>query len=523
VSGSTGRSQGPLILIGFDAAEITLVQRGIDEGWLPTIASLLRLGQSVRLEPPERVFPGAAWASTMTGTRPHEHQTILDVQLVPGSYRLDEMRADDIKRPPFWRYLSDAGMPSTVSSIYGAPLLPAFDGTQVVGWGTLDPEAMKSRSFRSDPPGVLTQLRKIGGRRDPRPHVKTPQSPQQLRRYRDRLLRGIEGQTAGTKLLLNRRPFDFFHVSFNDAHPAGHLLWHLTDPAHPQYDPTLNGDLDHSLLDIYRAIDGAIAELLRDASPDTTVFILTPHGMGPNPAPGNALEVALERGGWLVRGGSEDADDRRTLWLRKAYRLGRLVVPPVLRPLVNALVPRPGGIGEFAYNDIDWKATRAFELNCDGISFIRLNLANREPSGIVEPGDEYERLCTELQAFLEELRYADSGARAAARITRTCEIIGGPVRDVLPDLCVEWHPRPIGRLRHPDLGVFDVGADDPRTGHHRPSGFLIGAGPAIAASDATELAECEATLLDIAPTMLARLGVPVPTQMKGRPMEVFCP
>lgn len=512
---------GPVLLLGFDAAEASLVQRGIAQGWLPTIAAILRRGRGVRLEPPQSAFPGAAWATTMTGTPPSDHLTILDAQLVPGSYRVQEVRADDLARPPFWRYLSDAGCISTVASIYGAPMLKSFNGTQVVGWGTLDPEAMKSRSFRSDPPEVLSELRRAGGRRDPGPHVKTPKSPAQLRRYRDALIRGVRAQTAGLELLLRRRRCDFFHASFNDAHPAGHLLWHLMDTAHPRYDPVLDPPLGRTLVDIYSEIDRAMSTMLRLAGDDASVFVLSPHGIGPNPAPGNALEVVLERGGYLVRGSTADEDgDPRALWLRRAYRLGRLLTPPALRPAVARLVPRPGGVVAFTYDSIDWRSTRAFELHGDGTSFVRVNLTDREPNGTVAPGDDYNSLCEELAAFIEKIEYADTGAPAAVRISRT-EPVDEPVRSSLPDLCVEWGPRPIGRLRHPDVGVFDVGGDDPRTGHHRSTGFLVGAGPAIEPSNDMELAQHEASLLDVAPTMLARLGVDVPREMSGDPIPAF--
>lgn len=70
-------------------------------------------------------------------------------------------------------------------------------------------------------------------------------------------------------------------------------------------------------------------------------------------------------------------------------------------------------------------------------------------------------------------------------------------------------PREVAKLDVPE-GVVAIG----QSGHHTRKGVLIAAGDPI-----REGAAVEASLLDVAPTVLALLGMPVPDDMPGRVLE----
>jgi len=87
------------------------------------------------------------------------------------------------------------------------------------------------------------------------------------------------------------------------------------------------------------------------------------------------------------------------------------------------------------------------------------------------------------------------------------------VRGVAPDLIVIFGDllwRSVGTIGGED-GVHtlenDTGPDD---ANHAQDGLLIAAGPGVAAR-----ATLAAHLLDVAPTVLALLGLPVPNEMRG--------
>lgn len=513
----------PLVVLGVDGLEQRLVDVGVREGWLPTLARLLADGRSARLSPPDREFPGATWPTTVTGARAHEHGLLLDRRLEPGSYTVIHATADDAERPPFWRWISDAGIPSTVASIYSAPFLQRFRGSQVIGWGNADPYSEKLEGARSDPPELVRRLERAVGRRNLVYHLREPypDSIEEIRRYRDRRLRGIEQQTRGLALLLAETEWAFFLASYSEAHPAGHLMWHRSDPEHPEHDPDAPADVRGLMRSLYEAIDAGIGELLGRCPPEARVLVLTPHGMRANSAVGPLLPAILERAGWLVR---RPAEPTRRSPARLLLSRARRAVPAPLQPALGRLLTRvrdPSALG-MALSDVEWAETQAFVAPHDDVGYVRVNLAGREPAGTVAPGEAYERLLDSIVETLEGLVDARSGRPATERVVRTEDVTGPPLRGDFPDICVMWAEHgPLTRLESPTLGTIEIERDDPRTGQHGPTGFVVGAGPGIPASRSDRIEDAEASLLDVAPTMLSLLGVPAPALLGGRPIDAF--
>src|SRR5205085_12595293 len=118
-----------------------------------------------------------------------------DRQIVPGTYRIAPVSADQAERPPFWRHVSDAGKRSTIASAYGAPLLSGFNGTQLVGWGTHDPYSTKLGGPQSDPPDLVRRIEREVGRRTLRYGRQLPRTPADYRGYLAECLHGIDQHT----------------------------------------------------------------------------------------------------------------------------------------------------------------------------------------------------------------------------------------------------------------------------------------------------------------------------------------
>ena len=517
----SGHAPDPVAFFGFDAAEPSLVQKGIDDGSLPTMARLVEEGRSALLEPVPSGFHNTSWIATVTGTDVYEHGSVLDRQLESGSYRIVDVRASSLGRLPFWQHLSDAGLDSTVVSIYSTAVVPGLRGTQVQGWGTIDPYSTKHGEMRFEPPDTEALLTRAVGSREQLYHTAPPRTAAEYRAYRDRILRSVDEQARGLAVLLEETRWDFFFGSFAETHHAGHLIWHLSDPAHPAYDPSLADDLRGAMMEIYRAVDRRIGELVERAGSRTRVFVFTPHGMRANYIHDPA-EAVLRESGWLVPVGAGGGGDLGGRLLRGAWSVGRRVVPTRLRLAARSHLAGDGLLATMPLAHVDWAGSRAFALPSDMTSYVRVNLAGREPEGVVQPGEEYDRVCADLARLFGSLTSANSGASVVDRVVRCDEVLGHPAEGPLPDICVVWSDREqVRALRAPEIGTLELDFDDPRTGQHRHVGLIVGRGPGIPPSGQRTIGDYAGNLLDVAPTVLALLGVEPHPALMGRPLELF--
>jgi predicted AlkP superfamily phosphohydrolase/phosphomutase len=172
---------------------------------------------------------------------------------------------------------------------------------------------------------------------------------------------------------------------------------------------------------------------------------------------------------------------------------------------------------QFATGNADWSQTRAFTLPADLEGCIRINLRGREPQGIVEPGSQYEDVCSELTEVLEKLVNPATGRAAVRRVCRIDQLFPGDRRDHLPDLTVIWNDEAEIREVYSDrLGLVSEAPVDPRTGTHYPLSFMAARG---ARSRRGKIQGGH--IADLAPTLLAYFGINPPSEMDGRAIEML--
>lgn len=506
-----------LIIIG--VAPIDIVHQGIDEGWLPTIGSVLENGQSARLSDRLSSLFATEPSTALTGVGPLQHEALHARQLIPGTYRL-EPGAPPKKAPEFWQFISDAGRPSTILSVYSVSGTPGLRGTQALAWGAATDAALFGPF--AEPPWVLQWLdQEVPGRRSGLPKV--PRTEPELLAYVDDSLRGVDQQKEGIRLLMDRTEWDLFVTEFPEAHDAGHLLWRFHDPKNTGREREVPPALRSALRRILSRIDAAIAEVVDSRPHGADVFILSPHGVGSAPAPPSAADIIMEAGGWLVR--------RRRLSLasglsERAFaatrRAAHRLVPIRMRRAVASLAPRVRAnlIAGTALADVDWSRTRAFAIPNRYAGAVRVNLTGREPAGTVPPGPDYERLLAEITATLEQATDADTGAPSVEEVVRTDELLGSPPVGAFPDLVFVWKGVSPRRLRLFG-GTIDLPPPDAHYAAHTPEAFLAGMGSGIEPSGRRAVGAAASSLLDVAPTILTRLGARIPPELPGRPMEAF--
>ena len=166
---------------------------------------------------------------------------------------------------------------------------------------------------------------------------------------------------------------------------------------------------------------------------------------------------------------------------------------------------------------VDWSRTRAYSQGNFGQIFV--NQEGRQPQGCVKAAD-IRPLLNDLKAGLLAIPHPQTGEPLVEKVLERDELYHGPHAHLAPDLTVvlrDWRYRTIGlhdfttnKLISPSFGP---------TGDHRMEGVLIASGPGVRPGATLDTS---ANLLDIAPTVLNLLGVPVPSDMDGRVLaELF--
>lgn len=168
----------------------------------------------------------------------------------------------------------------------------------------------------------------------------------------------------------------------------------------------------------------------------------------------------------------------------------------------------------------DRSRRQAFALPAtDDVGLIRINLAGREPHGLVQPGAENDRFCDTLEEYLLALTNAETGEPVVDKITRVAKDCHGPFLDQLPDLCVDWNRSgPIRAVQGAGIGTLHMPQRNSRKGIHTPKGLFM----VRTASGREEQLPQPVSVLDIAPTLCAWSGVEL-ENVEGQVNDSLCP
>jgi predicted AlkP superfamily phosphohydrolase/phosphomutase len=271
-----------------------------------------------------------------------------------------------------------------------------------------------------------------------------------------------------------REAWDVFAVHEIGTDRLHHAFWRHFDPGHPLYQP--GSPLEHVALDYYRLLDECIGRLLDRVDDRTTVLLVSDHGSMP-------MHGCFCINQWLAAKGY--------LALRNR--------PPEGLPLEKA--------------EVDWGATTAWG---SGGYYARIffNLRGRETSGIMDPS-QLPAMRRRLEKDLATLK-GPTGEPMPVTVLDPARLYEKVTGDA-PDLIVYFDDlrwRSAGSLGHPTdyLAENDIGPDDAVHSWHGV--FVL---RDSARSDERVLAP--QSIRDVTPTLLAHLGIPIPSHVQGRPIS----
>jgi predicted AlkP superfamily phosphohydrolase/phosphomutase len=290
---------------------------------------------------------------------------------------------------------------------------------------------------------------------------------------------------------------------------AHHYFWSRDDP-----------EATERLNRVYEKVDATVGRYADVVDEHTYMAVFSDHGGGPAPARRfyinrwlEAQELLHVRSRLLERLGLVRATNRLIEQGRR-FRLHQM-----LRSLIRG--PVREGVLSLTHNDafVDWSQSRAY-----GVDFfyplvgVEINLKGRQKRGIVAPGREYESLRQEICAGLEGLVDPETNQRVCERVCCREEMFHGPHLEILPDVVAVLHSDYDGKVRLGPSIITDneMEWEYPFMGYHSREAFFAVRGPDIAARQALPRAD----MLDLAPTLLQLLDLPIPTSMEGTPLPL---
>ncbi len=490
-----------VLVIGLDGAVPEILDKLIALGRMPNLARVYREGVHGILKSTLPSISSLAWASFATGNHPGKHGIFGFEGRIDNSYRTRLMYSTDIRTKPLWTMLSEGQ-----KRIVMVNVIMSYPPTEVNGVlvsGFLAPMETLHHGF-TYPPELAEELVKQGYKVEPEVLIY-----QSREKYAQEVFSVMEKRAEVSLKLLETQDWDFFMVLFTEPDRLQHRFWQWMEPERFQVKPREVRQYGDVIYQCYEKADQIIGEFLKRIDDQVTVIFLSDHGFG-------HAKTNLNLHNWLMQEGLLHlrlSPSRRFLLAR--YRdltrwMGRMRLMWMVPMLRKHL---PGGFRKMTstfkiYDSIDWTKTKVYSIE----KALYINLKGREPNGIVEPGEEYETLRETLIAKLMAIADPATGEPIVERVFKAEEVYWGPYASKGGDLVVRFRKgyRHWPRLA-PGAPIITPEKIFCSYHHDHEDGFLAVIGP-----DVKRGVTLDADIVDLAPTIMHLLSVPVPPDLDGK-------
>lgn len=473
-----GTGAGDVLVVGLDGADWSVIRPMVEDGRLPHLAGLMEDGQHGPLTSTLPLESPVAWTSMTTGTDPGAHGIHGFVELTPqGTRPLD---ADDVQVPRVWDRLEGDSVVINVPQTHP----PAdINGSLVSSY-----LATEGSNYTS-PPGLQDELEEMGYRTEV---LEDSFEAGDEEAFLGALNRTVSARTRAAEHLLDEGDPQLGFVVYTGLDRLQHYFW----------DDHLQPGSEHhtAVRDQYERLDAELGRLLERTDDSTTVLVVSDHGF-------SRLTSYVYLNSWLRQQGYIELDTGegsgggllRRIGLTQESVVGVLSGLGLLDPVTTVLDRlglEPGSrlpTGELG--DIDLEASEAYAGNYGG----RIHIDVDDP-------ERYREVRSAIIDGLEDLRHPESGEKVFDAVLRAEEAYAEPGTGA-PDLVIDPAPgyRAVGFIGH--RSVF--GRPPHKTGTHARDGIYVLSGPGVGSG------RRNASILDIAPTILAAAGQGPPDAMHG--------
>lgn len=496
-----------VLLIGIDGATFNIIQPLIAKGRLPFFKKLTTEGSYGVLNSDLPLNSAANWTSLFTGKNPGKHNIYDYLEFDNSSYQPRLITNQSLQSEFIWNIASSQGLQTIVLNAPVASKPDPVNGIIVSGLLTRSDQQFAYPEAISNELKAHNYLIDSGFAK----HLQPPQ-------YFARMMKTLETQEQAFQMLIENHPWNLAILTLNALGKAQHDFWQ-------------EQELIESL---YVQIDAFLQKLYQRFGENTYFVIVSHHGF-------KSVTKKFFVNEWLWELGlleknitvkksrltdiydimfdnSDEKENPLTNFLAKTGITKdniRSVFPLAVAELLKRAVP--WSIKKYfpmEYLDIEWSKTQAYFVSTQ-VQGININLAGREPQGIVQPGEEYENLRDKIISELYRLKDPYTLEHVIDEIYRKENLFRGDYLDNAPDIIFVPHDYnyfldPNKRTSRLFIGSANDNYD-PVYSYHDPRGIFFISGPEIKTGHKME----QVDIYDIAPTILHLLDQPIPDDLDG--------
>ena len=498
------------LLIGLDGVPLDLIKQWANAGHLPNLQRLMTQGTVGTLNSTVPHTSAPAWTSFMTGKNPGKTGIYDFLYRQPNTYTFYPNNGQARHGKTVWQLLSEHDKRVVVVNVPLTYPVEKINGTLIGGWMT--PYGRRDFTY---PPSILDELESKFGTYPIYPSETF--SEKHPEKYLTACRRLSDIRTDVALHLMEGQTWDFFMTVYFDTDRILHQLWHYLDTSHRWRAKDTHVDKSIFVRQYFEHLDKNIGRLLEQVDNDTMVMVMSDHGMG-------IVNNMVVLNTWLLQ--QNVLHLKQKAWTRIKQHLFNLgftlrtvhIMADKLGVAKHAEYKVMYSADKFlkkiflSFDDVDWSKSQAYSFG-RSVGPIYLNVKGREPHGIIEPGAEYERVRHEIAELARNMTDPVSGLKLVREVLYREDVYHGAMAEHAPDLILQPTDEANKFYGLSDFGSNQVLQPMYRySGMHRQHGLLIMNGTKISPQAMLN----DAQIIDVAPTILHSLNVPVPTDMDGR-------
>lgn len=508
-----------VVVVGLDGATFDILNPLMQRGLLPNLSRLIEEGVGAPLMSVVPPVSGPAWVSFMTGKNPGHHGIYDFYKFAPERKGKKIINFRDIQARSLWEVLTDHG--KRVGAINVPITFPPYpvNGFMLTGMLT-PPDAGERQSY---PPGLYTELTDRFGAYSTDVWWTSYRANQKPQILRD-MIACMDRRQEITLHLMREKPWDLFMTTITETdrlqHAFGDYLFGFPEVEKEADAPEVRRLLD----EFFVRMDVHLGTLREAAGPEATLLIVSDHGFGPTKDFFLANRWLATQGFLAVKESTyvtnviKDAIQSHPLVQKASRVMDRLARSRAAEGEHDHASAQCNAESEtHLIQCVDWSKTVAF-MDLDDQQGIYVNLRGREPHGIV-PEAEYDAVRERVIRALQQVVHPRTGKPLLTYAKRREEVYDGPFMESAPDIILcfnDFETYGVGVL---GFGVFQRGQwAKPKwpwfSAHHRMEGILVAHGAGV-----RQQSTLDAKLIDMFPTILYALNVPIPNDLDGAVIE----